>query len=377
MLLLTKYKHCAFAFLSLNILFNNWLIYIPTIKKKLGIDEAELGIALFFFALGAFFAIFLTGKITDKIGEGKASFLGVLLMSITSILPTLAGSYGLLCASLFALGLSSGILDIAMNAMVSATESRHKAKIMSSSHGFFSIGGFIGAGLGGLLIPAFNFPPFHVFSVSLIILTWLVAYWPRFKNAPRHETYTAEKAKLNIGSVIFIILVGFFIMISEGAVTDWSTVYADQVLGLSPAYVGLGYAAFSAAMALGRFTGDIVTQKMSSIILIRWGIALGAIGLIFVVQKMLALSLLGFVIVGLGYSVVVPMLFRIGAQLEGIKPAQGTAAIAGSGYVGFLIGPVIMGFIADAFSLRQSFVMLIAFTVASGILSFFISLKHK
>ena len=139
-----RYFGPAWVFASLNILFGTWAIYIPTVKENLGIDKADLGIAIFFLSLGVFTIFPIAAKIINKVGVGRATSLGVLCSSLVALLPLLAPSYYTLMASLFLFGAFNGFTDIAMNTLVTELEKEDKQKFMSAAHGFFSLGGVFG-----------------------------------------------------------------------------------------------------------------------------------------------------------------------------------------------------------------------------------------
>ena len=138
--------------LSLNIVLGTWVLYIPSIKDKIGLDDGELGIALFCYALGILVMIPLIPKINKLIGVGRYTIIGIILFAVAFILPFWTFSFISLCVSLFIVGIFSGSTDITMNALVSETEKKDSVSIMSAAHGFFSLGGVIGAGLGSLFL---------------------------------------------------------------------------------------------------------------------------------------------------------------------------------------------------------------------------------
>ena len=159
-------------------------------------------------------------------------------------------------------------------------------------------------------------------------------------------------------------------MASEGAIVDWSALYLEKVSIAKIGWIGLGYTAFSATMALGRFLGDAISSKFGSRVLILIGSLLGIMGfgLILMVQPIIAIA--GFALVGFGLSVIIPELFRLAGKTEGVESSQGISFISGVGFFGFLIGPVLLGFLADVYSLKLSFLALLFFISVSLLLSF-------
>ncbi|WP_220399455.1 MFS transporter [Galbibacter sp. BG1] len=182
-----KYLAPAWVFASLNILFGTWAIYIPDIKSKLQITEGQLGIALFFFALGTLLFIPVAPIIIKKFGLGKATISAISLHAFSFILPFIAPSYFLLAGALFIVGVTSGLTDIVMNTLVSEVEKENKVNIMSASHGFFSLGGVIGAGIGSFLKLYFEIPALHMlFIIGVIFFTniWLYKWYRNVEGTP-------------------------------------------------------------------------------------------------------------------------------------------------------------------------------------------------
>ncbi len=349
-----RYFAPAFVFTSLNIWFGTWAIYIPSVKEKLQIDKADLGIAIFFLSLGVFAIFPLASKIINRLGVGRATWLGVVLNSITALLPLLAPNYYLLCASLFLFGTSNGLTDIAMNTLVTEIEKEDKKNFMSAAHGFFSLGGVL-VGLGSLLIPVINNPFLHMlFTVILVLLVnfTLKKKYYSIEAAPIQK----EPLSLNLFKPLFVLgIIGFVSMGSEGAIVDWSALYLKEITLAPESLIGAGFLAFSAMMTLGRFLGDGISQRIGSVKLVALGALIAILGFIMVLSTNTVLAIFGFALNGLGFSVMVPELFRIGGNVKGVESSQGVAFIAGTGYSGFLLGPVILGFLAEGISLKASF----------------------
>ena len=165
----SNYFAPAFVFATLNIVLGTWAIYIPAIKSRLGIDAGDLGLAIFCMALGTLIMITLAPKLINLFGVGRVTSSSAVLFLFSFIIPFSASRYIWLCFGMFVVGLFSGLCDVAMNALVSEIEKRDKIHIMSASHGFFSLGGFLGAGIGGLFL-AKNIPPIHHLLVVIFIL---------------------------------------------------------------------------------------------------------------------------------------------------------------------------------------------------------------
>lgn len=358
-----RYFGPAWVFASLNILFGTWAIYIPEVKEDLDINKATLGIAIFFLSLGVFTIFPFASKIINKLGVGKATVLGLLLSCLAALFPLVAPSFISLGVALFIFGATNGFTDISMNTLVTEIEKEDNQKFMSASHGFFSLGGVL-AGLGSFLIPILNNKFLHmILAVSLVVLVNLAffKYYYRVTAAP------IEKEKFsfrNFKPLLLLGIISFTVMGSEGAIVDWSGLFLKEVALAPVALWGAGFLGFQIFMTLGRFLGDAISARIGSIKIVALGSAIAILGYALVLTTNIELAVVGFALTGLGFSVIVPELFRIGGNVKGVESSQGVAFIAGTGYAGFLVGPVILGFIAENFSLNTSFLSLLLSTVA-------------
>lgn len=367
----SRYFAPALLFASLNVVFGTWAIYIPGITEKLKISEGEFGFAVFFLALGTLTIIPFVPKLINKLGLGKALALAVSLIFISFIGPFAASSYFWLCASLYAVGLFSGLLDVAMNTLVSELERLDKVQFMSASHGFFSLGGMLGAGLGTLVKPIIPTALMHIVLVAVLLL---IANLIFVKNYLHLRTETQEREGSfkfkNLRPLIGLAVIGFLVMAAEGAIVDWSALYLERVALASATVLGLGYAIFNAMMALGRFMGDKVSAVYGSRSILIVGCFIAAIGFGLVLITDATIAILGFGVVGIGLSVVVPELFRYSGNLTDIKSSEGISFVSGVGFLGLLTGPVFLGFLAQTFDLKSSFLALLCFVAVAGIIAF-------
>ena len=353
------------CFLILSILFALWITRIPEIKEYLHLSEGDLGTALFFTPLGALISMLLSTKIISKLGEGRSSVIALMFYSLAMCLPFLAHSFSLLCGTLFITGLTMGWVDISINAVANTIEKQQKVKIMNTSHGFWSLGGIVGGLIGGLTASMFIDGFCQMVAAAMVSIFILLIGVRPFLNAIQDEENSTKGKRLVLpsGELWILAIIAFCILLSEGAVVDWSTVFLKETLGAKVATAGFGYAIFSAAMTLGRFNGDYLTNRLGAKKLMNYGLVIAIIGFSFLLLENIPLSLLGFAIIGFGYSTVVPILFAESARKSKKSPALGLASVATLGYTGFLLGPVIMGWIAEWQSLTFSFGMLLLITV--------------
>ncbi|SDM91408.1 MFS transporter [Kriegella aquimaris] len=366
-----RYLAPAWVFASLNIWFGTWAIYIPIVKERLEIDKSQLGIAIFFLSLGVFTVFPVAAKIINKIGVGKATWYGVILSSLAALLPLIAPSYYTLMVALFMLGAANGFTDISMNTLVTELEKEDKQNFMSAAHGFFSLGGVL-AGLGSFLIVFLGSPILHMGIVVFIVL--IVNLILR-KNYIHIIAAPVEKEPFSIKlfkPLLVIGIVSFVVMGGEGAIVDWSGLYLKEISLAPEALWGTGFLAFSITMTLGRFLGDGISKKIGSIKIVALGAAIAVLGYVSVLSGSTYFAILGFGLVGLGFSVIIPELFRIGGTVKGIDSSQGVSFIAGTGYAGFLAAPPILGFLADSSSLKLSFVVLLGCAIVILMATYFL-----
>lgn len=356
------YFSIAWVFASLNIVEGTWVLYIPYIKRHLSLDNGEIGVALFFIALGTLTMIPLAPKITSKVGLGKTTFWSITFLAFTLLLPFFANSYVLLCLAGYVMGMGIGITDIAMNALVSEVEKRDQVFFMSVSHGFFSLGGVISGGIGFLLFGYFDWPIYHIAIATLFILVTNIllfkSYWSIKNSAVERESI---KLKWSIIKPLFILaLLAFIVMGNEGAIAHWSKLFLQDIRNvLDDSLSSLGFILFSIAMTLGRFFGDGLSEKYGSRKVVLYGSLISAVGYVCVLVPNFYLNVIGFGLTGLGFSVIVPELFRTAGNVKNVSSVEGISIVSGSGFLAFLLGPAILGFLADTGTLIRSFSVLL------------------
>lgn len=371
------YRSIAFCFMSLNFLFGTWAIYIPSIKSKLDLDEGQLGMAILFLGIGTFSMLLLAPTIVRYLHAGRSLTFSMYAFFLSFLLPFYAESYFMLCFGLLLVGIFSGLMDISMNTCVNELERKDNVMIMSANHGFFSLGGMISAGIGTLFMPMASSPFVHMLAV--VVLTAIINSL-NLKHFYRLKSEVVEKNAFDpklFKPLILVVLIGFLVMSAEGAVVDWGALFLEKITQAPEHLVGLGYTSFSLFMALGRFLGDGISQKLGSGKLILLGCTLALLGFGLVLSAYTPTAIIGFGVVGLGLSVVVPELFRIGGNTPNIDAAQGISLIAGSGFIGFLVGPVFLGFLAKIYDLNISFWALFMFTFLSLVLTFLMGKRNK
>ena len=332
----------------------SWVARVPALRERVDASEAELGLALFGVAVGAIVALPLAGYLSVRLGS-RAVMRGALLgLALAMPLPALAPSLGLLAVGFAALGATNGALDVAMNAHGVAVERRYARPILSSFHAAFSIGGLVGAAAGGIAAAA-GIPPLPQFAAVGVAIAAVWA-WTQTRALPRavdagRPGGGAALAGVSTG-LVALSAIAFAAMLAEGAAGDWSAVYLDDVVGTGEGAAAAAFVAFSLTMTAGRLVGDRLTERFGSPGLMRASGIVAAAGLaLALATERVEVAVAGFGLLGAGLSVVVPTVYRA-AGTRAAVPGAGIAAVSTVGYGAFLIGPVAVGFVADATSLR-------------------------
>jgi fucose permease len=359
----------AAVFLINGVTLASWISRIPTIADRLGLSPGQVGMALMALAAGALVAFPLTGRLVDTRSSATTVTLFALIMLVALPFVGLAPSLPLLIAALFVLGFGNGGMDVAMNAQGIEVERFVGRSIINSLHGCYSLGAFAGAAIGAGVAhfgvaPHIHFP---IVSAAGLIAFWWVRRWliPDRPVARAGEPGPAfafpPHALWLLGALALCTSVG------EGAMGDWSGLYLRDVLGTSSGFAALGFAVFSVAMLAGRFSGDTLVRRFDAPRLVRIGGLLAAAGLgIAVILNQPVAMLAGFGAVGLGLSVVYPLVFSAAGNHPELPPGQAVASVATMGYGGFLAGPPILGWLAELTSLRaiMGIIVLLAAMVA-------------
>lgn len=375
-----RYFAPAWIFASLNIIVGTWALYIPAVKERLQLDDGALGLALLAFSVGMLTIIPFSAKIIRLLGVGQVSFTGIILFGFAMVGPVLAPSFSVLCGCLFFAGMLTSLTDVGMNALVSNLEREDGENFMSAAHGFFSLGGVIGAGIGSLLIVVFAAPWQHMLAVALVVSGTNTYLSPSYRLAVSPPEDRQEEGGLKLGllrPLLGLAVLSFMIMGSEGAIEHWSKLYMlDVVQTESDRWAGFGFVAFSATMMLGRFLGDGVSGRFGALKIIMGGTLLAALGFLLVLTAGYWPALIGFGLVGLGFSVIIPELFRLAGKTKGVTASEGIALVAGLGYAGFLASPALLGFLSSIGTLRLSFTVLLGVSAAAFLIAAFLKRRR-
>jgi MFS family permease len=345
-----------------------WATRIPAVQAKLMLSTGELGLALLGTAVGALAAMNLSGYLAARFGSRSVTVIASMGLYLMLPLLALAPTLPILVGSLFLFGASNGSMDVAMNAQGVAVERRYGRPILNSFHACYSLGGLVGALVGGLVAFHRIAPLPHFLGVALFcaILTFSVARTLLPAEAEAQEKAVAFARPTR--AILALGLVAFCVVLGEGAMADWSAIYLNGTLRTGTGLAAAGYAAFSVVMAMGRGVGDRLTARLGPGTMMQIGGLVAAMGLtLALVVTWIPIALLGFGLVGAGFSVVFPLTLSVAGRTS--KQAAGTAiaAVATCGYVGFLIGPPVIGFVADALSLRIALGVVVLLSLCAAV----------
>lgn len=349
-----------------------WVSRIPAIQTKLGLANGILGVTLLSSAIGAVSTIPLAGWLVSRYGSKVVSTVSGLLFCASLIPLGLAFSAVTLSAALLFFGAVAAAMDVSMNAQGVEVEKALGAPTMSRFHGMFSLGGMIGAAVGGFAAAHGMTVPVHFATSAGFNGIAVLLAAPFLLAAPPSEEHTEHRLPLNKIPRVLIALsaIGFCILLSEGAMGDWTAVYLKQVLHTGAGTAATGYAVFSASMAIFRFLGDIITSRLGPLRTVRIGSLVAAGGLLWALSMPSAnWTLLGFAAAGAGFSVIIPLVFGSGGRVESVSPGAGIATVTGIGYVGFIVGPPAIGFASQLSTLRLGLGIVVVCCLVSAYLA--------
>lgn len=335
-------------FLMNGFLVGSWAPKIPEFGERLGLSPSGLGLMIVAFGVGSLVTMPLVGMWIVREGSRRILRWLAAVTSVSLLVLTLAPNIPLAAAAIFLLGASVGGMDVAMNTNAVAVERTLRRAIMSSCHGFWSLGGLLGAALGGLLIAHFGTLN-HAIATTLICAALLTYAWPLLHNDEAPVNEVRPPLKLPRSPLPWLIgIMALFSMVPEGAVLDWGALYLRSELGGTVTQSGLVYGAFSATMAAVRFAGDGVRQKLGAVTTLRLCAVIAFIGLgIAGLAPSPTIAIIGFAIAGIGISNMVPIAFSAGGNLPGLPPGVGMSIVTFMGYSGILAAPTVLGFIAE------------------------------
>ena len=341
--------------------------FFPFIKENVSADKSEFGLLLLCLGIGAIIAMPITGIVSARRGSKPMILLGGFLMALLIPILVVVETQSILAIIIFLLGASLGTLDVAMNVHAVEVEKIEKRSLMSNFHAQFSIGGLIGAGL----MTVFLFFGFSILISSFVSASiTFIAMTLTVKRLLNVSTVEKTKFMLPKGVVILLAIFAAIIFLIEGAVVDWGALLIIDRELTTPESAGIGYILFSVAMVIARLLGDGIVKAIGEFKVLIFGVIITILGiLIIVLSNITIIALSGFMFIGLGVANLVPIFFSAAGRQSVMPPAIAIASVTTTGYAGILLGPVIIGYVAEVTSLSIGFSILIPLIVLIVIFS--------
>lgn len=362
---------CFLLFFAHGLVFSSWASRIPIIKEALSINEAELGTLLLLMPIGQLSTMMLSGKLISKYGSSKIIKSLFLLYPVFLLLIGLSPSYWILAAVLFFFGVTGNLCNIAINTQAIEIETITKRTLLSSYHGAWCFAGLVGA-LVGMLTINLHMETFHHFVLTFVLVSMIWLY------SRNHLTNIIHKAEPQTQSIFKSVnptlvglgIIGFLSMAIEGAMFDWSGVYFQTIVKAPENLVILGYTSFILMMTLGRFVGNRIIEKLGKRTVLQFCGILMSCGLFLsVFLPELWICIIAFMIIGLGASLSVPSVYSTIGQVNTVAPSIALSFVSSISFLGFLIGPPLIGYIAEGFDLRYSYGLFACFGILLSIMA--------
>ena len=362
----------AMVYFSMGLCFSSWASRIPDIKTALHLNDALFGTILFALPVGQFLMMPFSGKLVTKFGSHKVLRFALPAYTICLSNVGLVQAGWQLPIALFVFGLCGNMCNISINTQGVAAERLYGRPIMASFHGGWSLAGFTGA-LIGLLMINLKVPPYWHF-VTVILVVWTIVWinYPFLVRSkltvnpeePRRKFFNKPDAML-----VQLGIIGFCSMASEGAMFDWSGIYFKDVVNAPASLVVLGYTSFMIMMATGRFVADYLISKIGRKRLLQiCGIMISTGLFTAVLFPYLIPCTLAFMLVGLGVSSIVPTVYSAAGRHGKIPAGIALATVSSVSFLGFLMGPPLIGYISAAAGLRYSFAVIGVFGIGITLL---------
>lgn len=347
----------VYFFLS-GILTASWSSRIPDVQQRMGLNDAAWGSILFFLPVGLVLGMFVSSWLVARFGTSKIKIVAFIISSLLLCLLGLSGTGVQLAASLFLFGAMRTILNLSINTQSVEVQRLYTKPIVSTFHGLWSLACFAAAAIGTFMIVQNITPLLHFIIIATVCLTVVLLT----KNKIDFKLHVKPERRpffVAPDRYLFVLgLIGFCAMLCESTMFDWSVNYFEKVVKADKALVTIGYTSFIIAMAAGRLLGDRLIARFGAVnLLICTGIIMAAGFMWAALLPFLLPAALGFLLIGLGDSVIVPILYTLSARTTKMPPAYAIASVTLIGYTGFITGPLLVGFISEAWGMQWSLVV--------------------
>ncbi|WP_143308303.1 MFS transporter [Chitinophaga vietnamensis] len=354
--------------------FASWASRISDIQQTLHLNDAGLGSVLLALPVGSLVALPVAGVMVSRFGSRHVLIIASVVYAALLPLIGLAKAPWELISILVLFGFSGNMANIAVNTQAVVVEAMYGRSIMASFHGLWSVGGFAGASVGAFLAGLHMAPVYHFLIITAI--GWMIVM-VAMRNIVQQDISSQANQPLFVMPDKFLLTLGIIAMCSmicEGTMFDWSVIYFKRVVRAADAS-GIGYSAFMSTMFLGRFVADWLTMRLgvNRMLLISGILTAGGL-LLAVTLPYFIPAIIGFMLVGAGVSSVVPLVYSSAGKSKVLSPGMALAAVSTIGYLGFVFGPPLIGFVAQASSLAVSFSIIAVMGAAIAVMSLKIKL---
>lgn len=352
-----RLANTVFFFLS-GFGYSSWASRIPHIKAQLHLSEAQFGAVLFAFPIGLMLTMPFTGKLLNKYSSRYIMLLGAVMFNIVLALPGFAAFVWQLIIILLIFGASRNIFNLSINAQALEVQKLYPKSIMTRFHAVWSLAGFAGAGLGYVMVTQHIEPSHHLLGVSIFMLAITACFYPlsiHTEPVPEKKKFFSMPEK----NLIKFSLICFVSMACENTMYDWSGIYFQNILHASPKLTTAAFVFFMTAVTLGRFFGDYGVMKFGiKKILLYSGIFITLGFLVCFLLPYIYPTIFGYVLIGIGVSCVVPLVFSIAGRSSTLSSGSALTSISTIGYLGFLLVPPMVGFISEYLSMKWAFLVM-------------------
>jgi MFS family permease len=345
--------------------FASWTAHIPHIKDHLHLGDGSLGIALLGAPVGSMLAMLAVSRLLPRFGSRSVVRVALAGYCLAGPLVGLSTSLITFFAAFLLWGVFQGSLDVSMNAQAISVEARAGRRLMPGFHGSWSLGSLAGAGVGvlGVGLGWSLSEQLLIFALPcLFVVGWLSTQMiPDDQSSPKDSVEQTEKARWSLlqKSIVILAAIAFADMFCEGAVADWTAVYLHGTLHTSVVVAGIGYAAYLLIMMTVRLLGNTLMNRFPVHLALPLLAIVGTVGLgVGLIINLPASVLLGFMCLGAGLALVVPMVFSACGHIPNVHPGTAVATVSACGWTGFVLGPPLIGGIASLTSLRTALFLL-------------------
>ena len=353
----------------------SWAPLVPVLRERLAIGDDLLGVLLLCIGIGSLLVMPVAGVLAERIGCRRVLIVSAVLYAASLLSICFVSSFWMAVPVIFFFGGLMGCVDVVMNIAAVIVEQGIGRRIMSGMHGFWSLGGFVGAGLYGVWVGLAGLTAFQSTLIAAVLMLALTAVFGRHL-IPYGGGGGGSLIAIPRGIVAFVGVTAFIAFLSEGAVMDWSGVYLTTVRGMDLSLAGMGFSVFSGAMLLMRFLGDHVIQRVGQFPVAVGGALLAFVGILLVMFAPLnTLLYLGFFAIGIGSANIVPVFFSLMGRQSVMPVGTAVSAVSTMGYLGILAGPAAIGFVSAQTNLMTAFGMIAALCIVQALVGFYIFKK--